>query len=337
MDLLPTDRLPAPRSRRSSAVVTRLAPSPTGLLHLGHAFSLLVAFWYARSQGGKVILRLDDIDVERAEDKYFDTTIEDLKWLGLDWDDKEVVASTRKKQHLMVIDQLVELGWAYPCVCSRKDVHRATGAPQQGQSEAPYPQTCKGRFENRSAAQRTTGKPASLRFCTPFELQRVEDLVYGNFEENVARTAGDFIIQRRSAAPAYQLGVVVDDELDQISHVIRGRDLLPSTLRQELIRKALGWTPLNYAHVPLICDHNGRRLAKRHEDLSLAQLREEGTDPGIIVSWAARVAGQQDDAPSFSARSLIDRFELARLVARDISLPEHPRAALLPGAAVFRI
>ncbi len=318
-------------------VVGRLAPSPTGLLHLGHAFSLLVAWWQSRSRGGRVILRIDDIDHERSDPRFIATLIDDLKWLGLDWDGSESISSTRQKQHQHALLTLSDRRLVYPCVCSRTDVLRALGAPQQGKNEIRYPGTCRGRFETRRAAELASGRPAALRLVCPDEELWVHDEIYGSFGENVSTTVGDFVVQRRSGTAAYQLTVVVDDAMDAVTHVVRGRDLLASTARQNLISRAMKWSIPRYLHVPLICDHQGRRLAKRDDDLSLRELRERGVESGQIVSWAARVAGQHDGTQSVTPALIRDRFDPTRIIARDVCLPAYSDGVLCLSGPVIRI
>jgi glutamyl-tRNA synthetase len=309
-------------------VVGRLAPSPTGLLHLGHAFSLLVAWWQARSSNGRVILRLDDIDAERAKSRFSEQIIFDLRWLGIDWDDAPVIASERRMDHQRAANQLLEQKNAYPCVCSRRDVLRALGAPHQGDQELRYPETCRGRFSTLEEAETQCPDGVCLRFLCPPGIRRVKDLVFGWYEEDVAELVGDFVIQRRALGPAYQLSVVVDDHMDGVTHVVRGRDLLPSTLRQNLLAEALGVNVPDYLHVPLICDPQGRRLAKRDNDLSLSTLREIGVSPEMIATWAARCAGQPALERPLSAAELAERFDEQRLRTHDVLLPDDPLRAL---------
>lgn len=314
----------------------RLAPSPTGQLHLGHAFSLLVAWWHARSQNGHVVLRIDDVDSDRASAHFTEQLIFDLKWLGLDWDDVPRIASERASVHKSAVMQLLTQGHAYPCVCSRRDVIAALGAPQQGATEIPYPGTCRGKYSSVDQAERASNKPASVRFMTSAGQKHTVDQVFGRYEEDVAATIGDFIIQRRSGDSAYQLAVVIDDDLDHVSEVIRGRDLLPSTLRQNMVARALDLPIPTYVHLPLICDHTGRRLAKRDNDLSLRALREQGISAEQIVTWAARCANQSVETEQVTAQQIRERFVASRLTPGDIILPERVHAAFDPSVSLTR-
>lgn len=282
----------------------------------------MVAWWRARSQNGRVVLRIDDVDSERANAQFAEQLIFDLKWLGLDWDDAPRIASERETLHKNAVMGLLATGHAYPCICSRADVIAASGAPQQGDQEIRYPGTCQNRYLSVEQAEREAGKLASVRLLTPMGPHIAFDQVYGRYEEDVAKSVGDFIIQRRSGDSAYQLAVVIDDRLDQVTEVVRGRDLLPSTLRQNFIARALDLPIPKYLHVPLICDHTGRRLAKRHKDLSLAALRDMGITAEQIVTWAARCANQEVKAERVSAQQVCDHFVASRLAPGDIILPE---------------
>lgn len=309
------------------AVVGRLAPSPTGALHLGHASSFLAAWWSARSQGGRVILRFEDIDAERANEEYVRDGLRDLAWLGLDWDGEPIIQSTRLDSLKQPAWKLHEDGLSYPCVCTRRELHEREeplGAPQ-GQHEARYPGTCRDRFSSLTAAEAETGRQAGLRFCVRQGNVTFEDRVFGTVVTNVDSDVGDFLILRRNKTPAYQLAIVVDDSLDHVTEVVRGRDLLSSTARQILVSEALGKSRPTYAHVPLICDSSGRRLAKRDADRGLSELRAQGVSPDRIIDFVARSLGQ---GPARSAHEVIGRFDWSRVPAGDIVLPSDLQKAL---------
>lgn len=284
-------------------VTGRLAPSPTGALHLGHAFSFLAAYWSARAQGGHVVLRLEDVDSDRASEEHIRGCIEDLRWLGVDWDGEPILQSTRTNHLSQATLTLLERGLAYPCVCTRKDLIQAgsyeesPGAPHE--SGPRYPGTCRGKYVSLRAAEETTGRQAGLRFQVGHENIVFHDAVFGRMSETLRETVGDFLILRRNKTPSYQLAVVTDDDHDLVSEVVRGRDLLSSTARQIALARALGIPSPRYAHVPLICDAAGRRLAKRDDARSLEQLRADGISAARIVNWAWRALGQSssDKAP----------------------------------------
>jgi glutamyl-tRNA synthetase len=271
--------------------VGRLAPSPTGRLHLGHARTFLLAWWHARSRGGRVVLRMEDLDQGRVVPGAADAILRDLEWLGLDWDGPVRVQSDGIEAIDAAVRSLVDRGLAYACVCTRGDIRAAQSAPQAGATEIPYPGTCRGRFASVREAERAVGKPAGIRFAVPDRAVRIEDGIAGTVEFDVAKEAGDFLVARRGGAPAYQIAVVVDDDRDGVTEVVRGDDLLPSAARQWLLGEALGLPHPSYFHVPLVTDEHGRRLAKREDDLSLGELRERGVDARAVVGWAARSAG----------------------------------------------
>lgn len=295
---LPDTRSPSPSARPprplgalrpASPSVGRFAPSPTGRLHLGHARTFLLAWWRARSRDGRILLRLEDLDGSRTTPELCAATLTDLTWLGLDWDGPERLQSTGLERYRAALSSLGP--WLYPCVCSRAELRVAQHAPQQGDVEPRYPGTCRDRFPDLAAAEAATGRPPGLRFRVPEGQIPLIDGFAGPFTHDVAAEVGDFLVGRRDGSPAYQLAVVVDDAADGVNEVLRGDDLLPSTPRQYLLQQALALPSPTWFHVPLVVDANGRRLAKRADDLSLAALREGGTDPRAIVAWAARSAG----------------------------------------------
>jgi glutamyl-tRNA synthetase len=288
-------------------------------LHLGHARTFLVAWWRARSVGGRLLMRLEDLDGPRAKPEMAEAALRDLAWLGLDWDGPDYVQSSGVAEISRAAARLEEQGKAYACVCSRADVRSAQSAPQLGESEPRYPGTCRGKFSSVEAAELETGKPAGLRLLVPEGAVTVHDEVYGERRFDVQADVGDFLIAKRDHAPAYQLAAVVDDARQGVSEVVRGEDLLSSAARQILLQRALGLPQVRYVHVPLVVDESGRRLAKRHDDLSLAELRQGGTDPRAIVAWAAKSCGI-NCGPRVTARVALIDFSLARLPREPIVL-----------------
>jgi len=272
-------------------IVGRLAPSPTGRLHLGHARSFLLAWWSARSQGGNVVLRLEDLDSERSQRKFVDLCLRDLEWLGLDWDGPARIQSAGIERIIAAATALEQQGHAYPCVCTRGDLRSQVSAPQLGNVEVRYAGRCRGRFANRREAEVLTGQKAALRFKVPAGFVTVEDSLSGSVDFDVQADVGDFAILRRDGIPSYQLAVSVDDAFDGVTEVVRGDDLLPSAARQLLLNRALGFPEKRYFHVPLVVDEGGRRLAKRCDDLGISTLRDAGVDPRAIVGWVARNSG----------------------------------------------
>jgi glutamyl-tRNA synthetase len=292
--------------------VGRLAPSPTGLLHLGHARTFLLAWWHARSRGGRIVMRIEDLDGPRVRSEFSDAALADLEWLGLDWDGAPLVQSSGIERIVAAARLLMERGLAYPCSCTRGDVRAAQSAPQAGDVELRYPGTCRDRYRSLESAERQSGRAPALRFRVPPGAIAIEDRFAGTHSFDVERDAGDFPILRRDGAPAYQLAVVVDDAEQAVTEVVRGDDLLPSAARQWHLQRALGFDHPSFVHVPLVLDETGRRLAKRRDDLSLAELRAGGTDPRAVVTWAARSAGL-DVAARASAAEVTPHFSLDRV------------------------
>lgn len=303
----------------SAAVVGRLAPSPTGLLHLGHARTFLVAWWSARSQGGRIVMRVEDLDGARSEQRYIDAALRDLEWLGLDWDGEPLIQSSRVARLSAAITELVERGVAYPCTCTRGDVRNAQSAPQRGTTEPRYPGTCRGRYASVADAEAQSGRPAGIRLRVPEGPVEFVDRLAGRQRFDVQAEVGDFLIARRNGAPAYQLAVVVDDAFQGVTEVVRGNDLLSSTARQIVLEQALGFSEPTWMHLPLVVDASGRRLAKREAALGLAELRENGVDPRAIVAFAARASGMQV-AELVTPSEALAAYDVSAIPASDVSL-----------------
>jgi len=236
-------------------------------------------------------MRLEDLDGPRVRPGMAEAALRDLEWLGLDWDGAPLLQSRGLPELVELARSLLARGLAYACVCTRAEVRHAQSAPQQGDAEPRYPGTCRGKYGSLEAAERLSGREAGVRFAVPEGVIELEDGFSGSACFDVQAEVGDFLIARRDGAPAYQLAVVADDARQGVSDVLRGDDLLPSTARQWLLQRALGFAHPNWFHVPLVTDEHGRRLAKRADDLSLAELRAGGTDPRAVVGWAARSAG----------------------------------------------
>lgn len=280
---------------------TRLAPSPTGPLHLGHARSFLAAWWFARAAGGRVLLRIEDLDSTRCRPEWTAAAVADLAWLGLDWDGPMRTQSDQLEPYREAVDRLLERGLAYPCTCTRREIEEAIDAPHASAGERRYPGTCRERWKTRAAAERATGRDAGVRFRVPPGPREIRDLLHGTVVADPDAECGDFIVLRRDGAVAYQLGVVVDDARQGVDLVVRGDDLLPSAVRQSLLQDALGLPHPAWLHVPLVLAPDGERLAKRRGARALAHLRADGVDPGRVVTWAARSLGLSGPADDPSA------------------------------------
>lgn len=264
----------------------RIAPSPTGYLHLGHARTFWVAQERARAQGGTLILRNEDIDAVRFKLEFATAMIEDLRWFGFEWTEGPDCGgpfapynqSERFSHYRTALEQLRASGCVYPCTCSRKDIAAAARAPHAADDDEPiYPGTCRER-----APQLTphASRPPNWRFRVPDgEVISFTDGYFGPQQFVAGKDFGDFVVWRHDDVPAYQLAVVVDDAAMQITEVVRGADLLKSTARQLLLYRALGVNAPAFCHCPLMTDAAGVRLAKRHDALSLRTLRDQGVSP----------------------------------------------------------
>ncbi len=284
-----SDRFPISRSNQLHG---RLAPSPTGVLHLGNARSFLLAWLDARSRGGEVTLRMEDLDGPRVKAGADRQAIEDLQWLGLDWDHGPHYQRPRLNRYRSALQQLAQMGLAYPCVCTRKDVEQAASAPHAGEEGPIYPGSCRGNWSTAEEAEHETGKQACWRFAIPAGTEvQFEDRVVGRVHYKMDHQYGDFVIWKKDGEPAYQLAVVIDDAEQGITSVLRGDDLLSSAGRQTLIYRALGFDVPEFAHVPLVVGEDGRRLAKRHGDTTLRQFRNNGTTASEMLAWLATTLG----------------------------------------------
>ena len=289
-----------------SGYVGRLAPSPTGALHLGNARTFMIAWLRARTCGGKVVFRMEDLDHPRDKPGAAASAVEDLRWLGFDWDE-EHVQSERRAVYRAALARLD----AYPCVCSRKDVERAQSAPHAGE-QLFYPGTCRGRFASWAAAAAACAPRAPCwRFRVPEgTVVRFDDAFAGPCEQDVSRTLGDFPLARDPDGAGYTLAATVDDLAMGVTEVVRGDDLLPATPPQILVARQLGHPPPAYCHVPLVVGPDGRRLAKRHGDTRLAAFRAAGVAPETVVGWLAATCGWNAKKTPTRLQSLIGRCPL---------------------------
>jgi glutamyl-tRNA synthetase len=295
-------------------MIGRLAPSPTGAQHVGNARTYLIAWLSARAQGGRVVLRIEDIDSPRVKPGAAEQALDDLRWLGLDWDDGPVVQTERLPLYDAALARLRASERVYPCTCTRADVERAASAPHADHEGPTYPGTCAGR---RAADPDTLGDaPYCWRFRLPSQTPSFVDGLLGIQQLDLHALGGDFVVWKSPrppnlpGSPAYQLAVVVDDAAQGVTEVIRGDDLIPSTPRQLLLYNALGLPPPCFAHVPLVVGPDGRRLAKRHGDTRLSSLREAGVRPEMLLGLLAWSCGWLDAVQPVTARELIRLFRL---------------------------
>ena len=306
--------------------VGRLAPSPTGALHLGNARTFMVAWLRARSQGGKVVFRMEDLDHPKDKPGAAAAAVEDLRWLGFDWDE-EYVQSERRDTYRDAITFLRGRGLAYPCVCSRRDVECAQSAPHSGE-QLFYPGTCRGRFSSWADARSWLGERGMGRIpCWRFRVAEntsvaFDDAFAGRFEQDVSSALGDFPLARDEDGAGYTLACAVDDLMMGITEVVRGDDLLPATPAQILVANALGpWlegmgassAPPAFCHVPLVVGPDGRRLAKRHGDTRIATFREAGRTPGEVLGLLAASCGWASSGEHVTLGELLPRFDLTTI------------------------
>ena len=311
--------------------VGRLAPSPTGALHLGNVRTFMIAWLRARSQGGKVIFRMEDLDHPKDKPGAAAQAVEDLRWLGFDWDE-EYVQSERKHIYRAALEALQKQGLVYPCVCSRKDVEAAQSAPHAGE-QLYYPGTCRGRFSSwqealafkrRHAPTTSHQPPTTVSPCWRFRVLEhcvvtFDDAFAGHCEQDVSKTLGDFPLARDEFGAGYTLACTVDDLFMGVTEVVRGDDLLPATPAQILLAEALGpffkhrGTEIKYCHVPLVVGKDGKRLAKRHGDTRIAAFREQGKAPEEILGFLAASCGWAARGARISLRDLVSRFDLSTI------------------------
>ena len=302
-----------------SAYVGRLAPSPTGALHLGNVRTFMIAWLRARSQGGRVILRMEDLDHPKDKPGAAAQAVEDLRWLGFDWDE-EYVQSERKHLYRAALEALGDR--VYPCVCSRRDVEAAQSAPHAGE-QLYYPGTCRGRFAFWKEAQAAKGATPCWRFAVPDKtVVAFDDAFAGRCEQDVSKTLGDFPIARDEFGAGYTLACTVDDLLMGVTEVVRGDDLLAATPAQILLARALvsscslfpvPCSPPTFLHVPLVVGKDGKRLAKRHGDTRIAAYRDNGTRPEEILGKLAASCGWAKEGKRVSLTELLSRFDLSSI------------------------
>ena len=289
-------------------VVGRFAPSPSGRMHLGNAAVALLAWASAKSRGGEVVLRVEDLDPARSRRAFVDGILDDLRWLGLMWDRRAEDQSRRGAAYEAALERLDAMGLVYPCYCSRDELHAAS-APHASDGRIIYAGTCR----DLTAAQRAARtKPPCLRARAPEREIAFTDGVQGPQSMSLAREWGDFIVRRADGVAAYQLAVVVDDAENGVTEVVRGRDLLTSTPVQLWLYEALGLSAPTFFHIPMLLSEDGRRLSKRDGDLSIQSLREKWP-PEKVVGLIAWLYGLVDRWECLSARELAAQFSWDKL------------------------
>ncbi len=291
-------------------VVGRFAPSPTGRMHAGNIYAALSAWLVAKSQGGTIVLRIEDLDRERSKAEYITAVQRDFELLGLTWDQGPFFQHDRDEAYLEAFSDLERKGLVYPCFCTRADLHAAS-APHRGEKFV-YPGTCRGLTAEQIAEKSIRRAPAQ-RLRVPDAAYSFEDMVQGRYEQNVAHDCGDFLIRRSDQAFAYQLAVVVDDAALGVTSIVRGVDLLCSTPQQLYLQELLGLDHPRYAHIPLLVAEKNRRLSKRDHDAGIEELLARFKTPEAIIGHIAGICGLAPTCDPATPEQLLATFDVARL------------------------
>ena len=303
------------QARQQTIVRGRYAPSPTGDLHLGNLRTALLAWFFARIFGGQFILRIEDLDQPRVRPGATERMLEDLHWLGLDWDEGpdrpgpygSYMQSERLEIYETYLHHLQEAGLVYPCYCSRAEIAQAASAPQQGATR--YPGTCRHLTAAQRRRHEANGRRPSFRFHVDDErIVTFTDRLQGPQQQHVQQYVGDFIIRRSDDIFAYQFAVVIDDALMHINQIVRGMDLLSSSARQILLFEALHFPIPDFIHVPLLLDEQGQRMAKRQQSMGLAPLQAAGMAPEEVAGQLASSCGLVPAGTAISPNELVHQY-----------------------------
>ena len=293
----------------------RFAPSPSARMHLGNLWSCLLAWLAARSAGGSIVLRLEDLDPDRCRQEYCDQVMRDLEWLGLDWDGEPVYQSRRTEAYAAAFRELERQGLVYPCYCSRKE-RLAASAPHAADGARIYSGRCRRLSAQEKTALQESGRSPAWRVQVPGEIISFVDEVFGPQQERLDRDCGDFILRRSDGIYAYQLAVAEDDGRMGVTRVVRGWDLLSSTSRQIWLLEQLGYSVPTYCHVPLLKSPAGRRLSKRDRDLDMGYLRAH-TTPEKLVGLLAYLAGLIPRPTALRPSDLVPEFSWSKVGQAD--------------------
>ncbi len=326
---------------------TRLAPSPTGAMHLGNARTFLINWAIARGQGHRLLLRIEDLDGPRVKEGASEQAIEDLRWLGIDWEGGPLYQRSDLAPYRDALARLKQQGLVYPCTCTRSEVVAVQSAPHGDDHELRYPGTCRpgaGVSGTGGGGARGIGgggggggvalatDAAAWRVVVPDEVVQFTDQLCGPQRVDVQQQVGDFVVATKAGLPAYQLAVVVDDARQGVTEVIRGDDLIRSTGRQLWLYRMLDLTPVpQYIHVPLVLGPDGRRLAKRHGDTKLATYRQQGVRSERVIGLIARWCGVVDHNEPMGASEFLNGFALTGLPRGPVTFTQKDHAWLLQG------
>ena len=288
-------------------LVGRFAPSPTGRMHAGNIFAALMSWLIVKSRGGSIVLRIEDLDVERSKRSFAEHAMRDFEFLGLTWDEGPYYQQGREEAYEEAYRALCEKGEVYPCFCTRADLHAAS-APHRGE-KLVYAGTCRGLSEA-EVRRRSQERAPAWRLQVPDSVYSIDDLVQGTFSQNLLHDCGDFIVRRSDGLFAYQLAVVVDDAEQGVNCVVRGMDLLVSTPQQMYLQDLIGAGRCEYAHVPLIVGERDRRLSKRDRDAGIEELCARFGSAAGVIGHIAWVVGLQECDEPVTPEQLLEGFRI---------------------------
>jgi len=293
--------------------VGRFAPTPSGRMHLGNVFAALLSWLSPKSKGGSWILRMEDLDTLRTKPEYAELLRSDLRWLGLSWDEETEAQSLRSAVYDRYFEELREKNLLFPCYCTRSQLHNVN-APHLSDGTYVYAGTCRNLTDAERAAK--TRAP-SWRVLVPDREISLQDLVQGDYRENLLHDCGDFVVRRADGVYVYQLAVTVDDGESGVTEVVRGWDLLGSAPRQMYLQELFGFDHPEYAHIPMLMAPEGRRLSKRDQDLDMGAIRSRMT-PEKLIGVLAQAAGLTETASPISARELASVFDWSKIHGKEI-------------------
>lgn len=288
----------------------RFAPSPTGRMHAGNVFAALAAWLIAKKSGGAIVLRIEDLDIERSKPQFIDAAQRDFETLGLTWDEGPYFQHDRTEAYEQAYAELADAGLVYPCFCTRADLHAAS-APHFGE-KLVYPGTCRNLTDAEREERAKTRHPSHRLIADDVDIA-FRDLVQGDYRQNLARECGDFLIRRSDGLFAYQLAVVVDDAAQGVTSVTRGVDLITSTPQQIYLQRLLGLPEPVYAHVPLIVGERNRRLSKRDRDAALDELLARFKTPAGVIGHIAGITGLAPTCDPATPDELLRTFDASKL------------------------
>ena len=297
--------------------IGRFAPTPSGRMHLGNVFAALLSWLSPKSQGGGWVLRMEDLDTLRTKAEYAELLRDDLRWLGLDWDEETEPQSLRSAVYDRYFEQLREKNLLFPCYCTRSQLHNVN-APHLSDGTYVYAGTCRALTDAQRAAQK---RQPSWRVMVPDREFSLHDLVQGDYRENLLTDCGDFVVRRADGVYVYQLAVTVDDGESGVTEVVRGWDLLGSAPRQMYLQELFGFEHPQYAHIPMLMAPEGRRLSKRDQDLDMGALRQR-LKPEELIGVLAHAAGLTETAAPISAAELATIFDWSKISGKEIVVTE---------------